>query len=96
MSGGDGLNSETIRTGRLAGAPVRTEGPDGPRSPALLLLGQALVMETSGMTSKAEVLYVRVIMDYPETEAAIEAKKRSDFRFEQRVENAWKRAADGY
>jgi plasmid stability protein len=51
------------------------------------LLGQALVMETSGMREKAGVLYVRVIMDYPETEAAVEAKKRCDFRFEQRVEN---------
>jgi hypothetical protein len=60
------------------------------------LLGQALVMETSGMGDKAGVLYVRVIMDYPETDAAVEAKKRTDFRFEQRKENSWKRVEDGY
>ena len=55
------------------------------------LLADALRFETAGPLGKAQVLYVRIVMDYPDTEAAIEARKRSDVHLEMIIDSAEKR-----
>jgi len=54
------------------------------------LFDTAMRLEMGG-NPKGQVMYVRIVMDYPETKAALEARKRADVTIDMLMEQAYKR-----